>query len=568
MGNNCSTIQPDTTNMCNVSVDEYQPTPMPNFCTLKGAVGDSFRSEYCSLMSNANEWDTKNPEDFGSCFYNDCNNYQAVNEGCCGLCCAIAGGQLKCKRQSFAGEPGPCCLNDLTCVNVDPSTNPPQCFSDVQKQKTCSDGKNGQPNYRSIVSTDCRDALISYCTGTLSTDNPSSTEWLNRWTVNSGGSGSCAYAVQRNLFNSTDPNQCGPIPIITPGICNIMPPERYDADGYFWAQQLISATIQKYTDQGFMLGSLPGSPGYNTFQNFLYTNICCPYPGLCQDGLQRACASYTSQRISLNPAIAQICGCHLPTGEYQDYSVKYNIPPECTPMCNRADTVPIVGVNAQPVVCTQNICLIDGVTVNIVNSQLGNLNFNQVCGNCPGGQCSCIIADSTVDVLNSTINGTTIPVSENCGNLTCTQTNPGTLGPATLTVPCTPGTPFNPFAEYDAQQLAAQKSAQKSSFTTTLIVIGIGLLLVFLFILFIYPRKYPVSGGTIPNSKSSSPQFLPNTDNYRSINNSSSFTSTNDFSSSSPSTSLPSSTSSFRSINDPYSLTSSTSSFRSINDPY
>lgn len=542
MGNNCSTIQPDTTNMCDVSVGNYQSEPMPGFCTLKGAGGNSFRSEYCSLMSNAGEWDTQNPHDIGSCFYNDCNNYQSVDQGCCGVCCAIAGGELACKRQSFAGDAPLCCLKDLVCSGESPSDNPSQCFSDTQKQKTCADGVNGQPNHRSIVSPDCKDALFAYCTGTQSSDDPSSTVWLDRWT-----SGECINAIQRNIFNSSSPNQCGPIPEITPGVCNITPPEPYDADGYFWAQQTVGAALAKYSDQGFVLGALPGAPGYNTFQNIIYTNVCCPYPGLCQDGLQRACSSYTAQRISLNPAIAQICGCHLPTEEYQAYSVKYNIPPECTPMCNRAGTVPIVGVNAQPVTCKQNICLIDNINVNIANSQLGNLDFNQVCGNCPGGQCSCIIADSTVDVFNSTINGTTIPISENCGTLTCSQTNSSSIGPATLTVPCTPGTPSNPFIGYDTNQIAAQNSALKSSFSITLIIIGLGLLLVFLFILFIYPNKYPVTGGTIPS--------IPSPNTY--------------------SSSLP--LSSYSSISDSYSFPQSSfvsisdssfpqSSFRSINN--
>ena len=50
-----------------------------------------------------------------------------------------------------------------------------------------------------------------------------------------------------------------------------------DSDGYFWGQQLISATLQKYTAQGFVIGALPGSPGYNPFQDFLYSTVCCPF---------------------------------------------------------------------------------------------------------------------------------------------------------------------------------------------------------------------------------------------------------------------------------------------------
>jgi hypothetical protein len=122
---------------------------------------------------------------------------------------------------------------------------------------------------------------------------------------------------------------------------------------------------------------------------------------LCQDGLDRVCETQTAQRISLNPAIAQWCGCHLPPQEYEDYSVKFNIPPECTPMCNRSGTIPIVGINAEPVNCKQNVCLIDEVTVNLINAQIGGgITFDQICGNCGGNPCSCIISNTEIDIIN------------------------------------------------------------------------------------------------------------------------------------------------------------------------
>ena len=504
MGNNCGTKpMPDTRNLCLPSLGQVS-SAMPNFCTLRGVGGDSYRNNYCSLMSIAGEWG--NPKTVGTCQYNDCNNVQEFGGGCCDGCCGIAGGQLGCTRLQFTGQPIPCCLNDVAC---DPTINnyTPGCFSDSNQQNTCADGvpgPNGEyvPNYRSIVSTDCKAKLTEYCTGTLPTDNPNSTDWINRWTINNGGTGSCYNALIRNLFNvpNAGTGHCfnTDVILLPPGVCNITPQFPYDADGYFWGQALIEATMTRLQEQGINIGTLPGFPGYNPFQDFLQTNVCCPYPGLCQTGLDTICAQYTTQRISLNPAIASWCGCHLPPQEYQDYSVKFNIQPQCTPTCNRIGTIPIVGNDGLPILCTNNVCLIDDVTVNLVSSQIGGgLNFNQVCGNCgTNNQCSCIISDTTVDITNSTIGGSVIPIFEGCGTTTCTQTNPGTTGPATITVSCGTGS-FNPYTQYQEQVAAQQAQAQKSSLLWTVLVIAIACALIYLIILFIHPNKLPPEGATL-----------------------------------------------------------------------
>mgnify|MGYP006966096380 CR=1 FL=1 len=206
MGNGASCdVNPDTSNLCNVNLGERMPDPMPGFCTLQGVGGNSYRTQYCGYMSNAGEWG--DPYDnHNGCSYNDCNNVQDIGFGCCSgtLCCGIIGGGLQCTRKSFTGNPVTCCFNDLECSGEDPSSNPDKCFSDTSHQNTCANGVTGAdgtivPNYRSIVSKDCQDALFQYCTGTLSTDDPNSTEWLDRWTYNGGGTGSCSYALARNI---------------------------------------------------------------------------------------------------------------------------------------------------------------------------------------------------------------------------------------------------------------------------------------------------------------------------------------------------------------------------------
>jgi hypothetical protein len=467
---------------------------MPGFCTILGASGNNTREDYCAKMSTAGEFG--NPETSGGCEYNSCNRYQDIGGGCCKGCCGIAGGGLKCQRLKFTGDPVACCLKDVNCGN--PATNPPQCYSDAAKQHACADGRNGQPNYRSIVSSDCRDVLTEFCSGTLPTDDPTSPEWINRWL---GADSPCVYALYRNILNiggtghcfcPTGPAGCANIP--TPGICNI-PLIGLDAQGYFWGQQLMGAAMEHYNEQGFSLGTLPGQPGYNPLQDIWYNEVCCPYPGLCQNGISAACATQTAQRLSLNPSAARWCGCHLSPEEYQEFSVRYNIPPQCTPMCNRADVLPIIGINGEPVTCRQDICLINNVNVNLINSQIGGgIQFNQVCGSCPNGQCSCVVDSTDVTIIDSIIGDNFIPVLQNCGSFVCLQDNPATSGPRTIPVDCG-DIGFNPYDEYQSKLAAANAAAKQTSLFWVVVIIGAALVVVFLLILFLYPRSYGTNTG-------------------------------------------------------------------------
>lgn len=498
MGTNCdSHPEPDTANQCNVSIGDTTPDPMPGFCTLLGPAGDSYRDQFCADMSTAGEWgDPLTIEN--KCSYNDCNAYQDFGFGCCKGCCGILGGGMACTRVSFTGNPITCCFNDYNCNQGSEAA----CFSDPGQQNTCANGVNGAPNYRNLVSPDCQDAMTQYCTGTLPTDDPQSTEWLDRWTTNGGGPGSCTNALYRSMFNIGGTGHCWTLPPIQPtdicglGLAGITGP--IDAEGYFWAQNLVSAAMTRYQEQGFVIGALPGFNGFNPFQDWLSGAVCCPYPGLCQAGLDVACETYTAQRISLDPSIASWCGCHLPAGEYEDYSSKYNIPPQCTPMCNRVGTIPIVGINAEPVVCEQSVCLIDGVSLNLVRAQIGGgIDFTQVCANCGGGGCSCVVADTTIDITNSVIGGVVFPVSEGCGNVSCTQSNPGVTGPTSISVSCSGTGPQNPYAEFEAAQAAAKARSMKTSIIWTVVVIGLGLLIIFLLLLLFYPNFYSTTAPTV-----------------------------------------------------------------------
>jgi hypothetical protein len=238
--------------------------------------------------------------------------------------------------------------------------------------------------------------------------------------------------------------------------------------------------MERYQEQGFVIGSLPGLPGWDPFQEFLYEQVCCPYPGLCEGGLNQVCASHDTTRISLNTSLLQWCGCHLPQEEYQPYSDKFGIRQECVPICNRSDVLPLVGPSGENIRCESNVCLIDNVSVNIINSTVGNgISFDQICGSCPSGSCSCVVSDTTVNIINSSIGGAVVPVLQNCSSISCNQTNIALTGPTLIPVPCDTTQPTNPFVRYDERVEEERKNASTNSLFWTMFAVGLGLLIGF-----------------------------------------------------------------------------------------
>jgi hypothetical protein len=150
-----------------------------------------------------------------------------------------------------------------------------------------------------------------------------------------------------------------------------------------------------------------------------------------------------------------------------------------------------VGIDNVPIKCEQDICLIDDINISIVNTQVGGgVNFNQYCNNCQGGNCTCVISNNKIDIATSSIGGNVIPGLQNCGETNCKQQNPNTgkgQGPEYITVPCDEFG-YNPYNDYNDVVNQEKNQARKKSWTLTIIITLISLIIIYLIIIFVHPK--------------------------------------------------------------------------------
>jgi hypothetical protein len=71
--------------------------------------------------------------------------------------------------------------------------------------------------------------------------------------------------------------------------------------------------------------------------------------------------------------------------------------------------------------CSQNVCLIDGVTINLAHSTgSGKVNFSTLCGECDAqvggkGKCQCYISGVDINIIDSYIKSGDINLEQQCG---------------------------------------------------------------------------------------------------------------------------------------------------------
>ena len=506
-------FHPDTSNICTndgIGDGDTKGYEIPGFCAPAGPAGESKRKDYCSRIGG-DEWEAEGSGEGKICEYNTCCSHCEMTKTCCKGCCPVFGAKAKCKRKAYRGDDFECCFRDMAF-----NRNNEFCFESNSKNRTCN------PNARNIINSKCQDEMTDFCTGK---DIPNDDQaWFKRWDKNE--SKNCFYPIGRNLFGNPSLADITSLEPINPAFF-------INADGFRWTRELLLEVFDEYRRRDYNIAALPGFPGFNEFQETLFS-ICSTVPGLCEQSLESVCSNSTIESLQLKPELLKWCGCFLPDEEYAEDVNEFQIDKQCTPVCARQGNILVPdapGTGTIP--CSQDVCLINDVTFNLVDTQIeGEINFSQFCGGCAktsGTQkavaenvgndsissnlssvktssCRCIISGVNIDTANSNIGGN-ISLSQNCGATQCFRANPA-FGknnlPAQIEVPCDAPADFDPITEQEMQKMQEEEQAKQQRN----IIIAIVVLVVIVFILLIFFLS-GLGGKTTPHELKTKPKTTP-----------------------------------------------------------
>ncbi|MGB3463983.1 MAG: hypothetical protein WBA74_01880 [Cyclobacteriaceae bacterium] len=439
-------------------------------------------------------------------FVGDCFSYEdnlLVNrpQNCTGRI-TTRGRQIRCRRYASRGEPLECCLKN---INNCTSGN---CFD--SNDNTCAD------KYRDITTNDCIRTITDYCTLKDVSNNDYTTEFQSRW------NNVCESAIWKIAYSGTiDSVQCSgnffeAVPVTNPT----------------QASKILRATFDEFKRRGgsFLDPSL-NSSAFLEVQNILF-GICQKSPILCYNYFENECVSQLYNDILINPELRKWCGCAVSSDAVDELLNNFGLAKECLTTCNDRDVLQIptdpstypqiqsqtktnisedgfqkqvitieqrnaqfdVLVNFHRRTCQTSTCIIDNLSLNIFDSEINNLQFDQVCPSCSFDDenitCSCTILNNTITTVSSEIPN--FRIRQNCTRGSdCVIERDGEL----VSVPCNNGIPgdelFNQIKERDEEnknlQLRSQASLTNSLFLLFIVVLFI--LVIILMIFFIIPSK-------------------------------------------------------------------------------
>ena len=206
----------------------------------------------------------------------------------------------------------------------------------------------------------------------------------------------CMYAIYRNIYRNDEI------------FCNLGQYEEYNAQGIEWSRRIVGEVTSDLVSHGYFIGSRMDSSTYSSYWDSLYDNVCKDHPVVCTKMLDQYCKVYTTDDVKKSSDVLRFCGCYLDRREYSRYVDRYGINDVCTPMCS-FKSIPQLDVNNKPIVCTTDVCVINDISVSIINSSTGDINFNQICGGCDAvsgtSSCQCFMEDNTFITINSAIQG-------------------------------------------------------------------------------------------------------------------------------------------------------------------
>lgn len=330
-----------------------------------------------------------------NCHYDDFDKPTRVKNkpGCCRFHCSIKGKKGTCVRKGFNGSIFRCCLQDYECKKNKNNTSYGSCFNadnsenaDKPYVATC------HPYTRALNSNVCSVVLSDFCTGQSPFAN-NQDDILDAWnpnrTLSFGEIGTPKQYDRKSVCLDFLARLIAPV---GSDICSweeftqknpTLDPLNIEPKNLATAKEMLNILFESYLlKHGTPVGGI-NKDGYIQTSDFVTWsfNLCKQYPFLCQDFLPGFCAGFTLEDLTTNESI-KWCGCYLQDKEYERYS-KYNIQRECVSVCNLDEVIPVIDDDGIPKVCTQNICMLDNISITAINTTVtGALNFNQICGSC------------------------------------------------------------------------------------------------------------------------------------------------------------------------------------------
>jgi hypothetical protein len=488
MGSSCSSrLTHSSANDCEaetISGFDY------NFCTADTGTAAGAGLVFCTQIG-----DKEFTADFNStysCFYNDGTNMDRwdTSIGCCGRECAIAGIGNNCKRIFRRGRPTTCCFRDKACKGINQINPLTVCYDSDSTLRSC-------PTDAEDLSSDTCSIIVQDMCANLNNDPTSQwrENWLSNRTIteeatpsNTGGliteelsyttpvNPICQHALWRITYGINGFGCNGQSPPNTAANIQAIP----TADGIIEGRLLVDNLITTYTNSGGNIFARPDQVS-DTELNDLIWGICSTTPALCVNSLKQLCINITTADLIANPNYQRWCSCYMSPVETAMYQNLFNIPLECTPVCNQKGVIPAVSPDGITLLqCKQSTCVIDNISIDLYKSRVGNgssndpgIVFSQICGSCGGGSnsgsCHCQLSNLSITAAEASLGG--IDLSQQCSNSTCYTQQTASDGSVNATpIPCASNGGVDPIAAAEARSNAALAAAEKWKRTKILII--------------------------------------------------------------------------------------------------
>lgn len=267
------------------------------------------------------------------------------------------------------------------------------------------------PIHRDITNTECSRFMISHCF--LENPPPSTLSW----TLDTQGSGECSKWIGRLLYGDRS-KWLSFIDVVTTR--GFLPPYTGTKLTGEYLFDIILPNIPKLLSLQNIVdgGGSIADPLMAAVEPIFFTLYKSYNLAIYDNGwLLGQCSPYKSDDIIKYSLLRQWCGCFMNTDIYQ--TLYPNISSECTPFCNSSD---VIQLGQQ---CQGSACIIDDVTVSIINSQVGYVSINQFCNACATStssdtqnvseKCNCTISNVNITALSSKIGNISIDQLCNLG---------------------------------------------------------------------------------------------------------------------------------------------------------